>query len=214
MSEPLFSAAADRNKEPILKALREILPAQGTALEIASGTGQHAAWFAGGLRGWTWQPTDADESVLPAIAEWIARSGLSNVRPALRLDVMSPRWPAEGPIFDQPFNAIFCANMLHIAPWATCAALMRGSASHLAQDGILVTYGPYLEDDVLTAPGNLAFDQSLRARKPSWGIRGLQDVRHEAAAAGLALRGRHEMPANNLLLVFGRAVATPVLPIR
>jgi hypothetical protein len=94
--------------------------------------------------------------------------------------------------------------MLHIAPWPTCAALMQGAARHLAPDGVLVTYGPYLEDDVATAPGNLAFDQSLRARNPAWGIRRLRDVQAEAQRFGLALRERHAMPANNLLLVFAR----------
>ncbi len=129
---------------------------------------------------------------------------MPNVLLPRRLDVLSARWPAEGPGFDQPFDAVFCANMLHIAPWATCAALMRGSAQHLAPGGVLVTYGPYLEDEVATAPGNVAFDQSLRSRNPDWGIRRLEDVSDEAARAGLALRSRHAMPANNLLLVFGR----------
>lgn len=207
MADLPFSAAADRNKEPILALLREILPGQGAALEIASGTGQHVTWFAAGLPGWSWQPTEADASALPAIAESAARAGLPNVRPPLRLDVLSARWPAQGQDFGQPFDAIFCANMLHIAPWATCAALMRGSARYLAPDGVLVTYGPYLEDSVVTAPGNLAFDQSLRARNPAWGIRRLEDVRREAGLVGLVLRARHAMPANNLLLVFGRAAA-------
>jgi hypothetical protein len=198
------STAADRNKQPILDVLRRVLPAQGTALEIASGTGQHAAWFAAALPGWTWQPTDADASALPSIAAWISQAGVANVRPPLLLDVMAPQWPAQGPPFAQPFDAIYCANMLHIAPWATCAGLMQGSARHLAAGGVLVTYGPYLEDDVPTAPGNLSFDQSLRARNPAWGIRRLQDVTREAQRAGLALRERHEMPSNNLLLVFAR----------
>lgn len=196
------SPAADRNKQPILDVLRGMLPARGTALEIASGTGQHAAWFAAALPGWTWQPTDADASALPAIAAWASQAGLANVRPPLLLDVMAPQWPAQGPPFAEPFDAIYCANMLHISPWATCAALMQGSAQHLAAGGVLVTYGPYLEDDVPTAPGNLSFDQDLRARNPAWGIRRLQDVAREAQRAGLMLRERHAMPANNLLLVF------------
>ena len=207
MSDLPYSAAADRNKEPILECLRKILPAQGTALEIASGTGQHVIWFAAGLPGWTWQPTETDETGLAAIALRAAQAGLANVRRPLRLDVMSARWPAEGAEFGQRFDAIFCANMLHIAPWPACDALMRGSARYLTPDGVLVTYGPYLEDGVVTAPGNVAFDQSLRARNPAWGIRRLEDVSREAARAGLALRTRHAMPANNLLLAFGRAAA-------
>jgi SAM-dependent methyltransferase len=198
------SAAADRNKQPILDVLRQMLPAQGTALEIASGTGQHVAWFAAALPGWTWQPTDADASALHSIAAWTARAGLANVRPPVLLDVMAPRWPDQKPAFAEPFDAIYCANMLHISPWATCAALMQGCARCLAPGGVLVTYGPYLEDEVPTAPGNLAFDQSLRARNPAWGIRRVEDVKGEAQRAGLVLRERHAMPANNLLLVFGR----------
>lgn len=204
MSEPPFSAPADRNKEPILRLLRDILPAQGSALEIASGTGQHVSWFAAGLPGWTWQPTEADAGALPAIAQWVSRAGVANVRPPLRLDVMAAQWPGDGPAFGPDFDAIFCANMLHISPWPTCPALMLGSARHLAPGGVLVTYGPYLEDGVATAASNLAFDQDLRARNPQWGIRRLAQVQGEALAAGLTLRQRHAMPANNLLLVFGR----------
>lgn len=200
MSTLPHSPAAERNKQPILDVLRTVLPAQGKALEIASGTGQHVAWFAAALPGWVWQPTDAQESALPGIAAWT--SHLTNVRPPLLLDVMAPQWPAQGPLFLEPFDAVYCANMLHIAPWPTCAALMQGCARHLAPGGILVTYGPYLEDDVPTAPSNVAFDESLRARNPAWGIRRVEDVAREAQRAGLALRGRHEMPANNLLLVF------------
>lgn len=205
MSTLPHSPAADRNKQPILDVLRTVLPARGVALEIASGTGQHAAWFAAALPDWTWQPTDADAGMLPAIAAWTAQEGLPNVRPPLLLDVMSPQWPSEGPPFAQRFDAVYCANMLHISPWATCAALMQGCARHLAPGGVLVTYGPYLEDDVATAAGNAAFDASLRERNPAWGLRRLEDVAEEARRAGLALRQRHAMPANNLLLVFGPA---------
>ena len=199
------SPAADRNKQPILEILRTVLPAQGTALEIASGTGQHVTWFAAALPQWTWQPTDADATMLPAIAERIVQEGLANVRPPAHLDVTAPRWPAQGPEFTQPFDAIYCANMLHIAPWACCAGLMQGAARHLAPHGLLVTYGPYLEDEVVTAPGNLAFDASLKERDLAWGLRRREDVEAEAARAGLVLRERHAMPANNLLLVFARA---------
>ena len=204
MSALPHSPAADRNKQPILDVLRHLLAARGAALEIASGTGQHAAWFASALPGWTWQPTDADADSLPAIAAWAAQSGATNVLPAVRLDVMAPQWPSEGEPFAAPFDAIYCANMLHISPWATCAALMQGAARHLAPGGLLVTYGPYLETGVPTSPGNLAFDQSLRERNPAWGIRRLEDVKAVAQASGLAWRERHAMPANNLLLVFAK----------
>ncbi len=197
------STAADRNKVPILDVLRRILGERGTALEIASGTGQHVAWFASALKGWNWQPTDEDASVLPMIKARIAEAGLANVRPPLLLDVMAPEWPSPDAPFAQRFDAIYCANMLHIAPWATCAALMQGAARHLAAGGALITYGPYFEDDVPTAPGNQAFDESLRARDPLWGVRRLDDVVAEAHRAGLEFRRRHAMPANNLLLEFG-----------
>jgi hypothetical protein len=200
MPAPQHSPAADRNKQPIVDVLRHLLPARGTALEIASGTGQHVAWFAAALPGWTWQPTDFDAAALLSIDAHVAQAGLTNVRPPLQLDVTAAQWPVRGQVFD----AIYCANMLHISPWATCAGLMAGAARHLAPQGVLVTYGPYLEDDVPTAPGNLQFDESLRARDPAWGIRRLEDVEREAQRAGLALRERHAMPANNLLLLFGR----------
>ena len=192
------SPAADRNKEPILARLRGVLGEHGTALEIASGTGEHAVWFAASLVGWTWQPTDSDPGMLPVIAERIARSALANVLPPQQLDVTALQWPLPARTFD----AIFCANMLHIAPWDACPALMAGAARHLAPGGRLITYGPYFEEGVPAAPSNLAFDQSLRARDPAWGIRALEDVVAEARRTGLVLAQRHAMPANNLLLVF------------
>jgi hypothetical protein len=208
MPQPDFSPAAERNKQPILELLRQLLPAHGSALEIASGTGQHVAWFAANLPHWTWQPSDAQPDGFPSIAARVAQQGLRNVRAPLLLDVMAAHWlPGDGQ-FDTQFDAIYCANMLHISPWATCAALMRGSARHLAPGGMLITYGPFLEDGVATSAGNLAFDQSLRAREPAWGIRRREDVEREAASAGLHLSARHAMPANNLLLVWKRVSAS------
>ena len=218
MTDLPFSTAAERNKQPILEALRDVLGERGTALEIASGTGQHAVWFAAALADWVWQPTDADADALPAIATRIAQSGLANVRPPVLLDVMSTPWPTADAPFAERFDAIFCANMLHIAPPATCAALMQGAARHLQPDGLLITYGPYLEDGPV-APSNEAFDRSLRARDPAWGIRRLDDVVREAACSGLALCARRSMPSNNLLLAFQRlehavALSAPDSPQR
>ncbi len=201
MQSPNFSPAADRNKQPILDVLREVLPDHGIALEIASGTGQHVAWFAANLPQWTWQATDAVPAALDSISAWVAGQGLLNVRPPLVLDVMAPEWLPGDVVFD----LVYCANMLHISPWTTCAALMQGSARHLAPGGLLVTYGPYLEDGVPTSEGNLGFDKSLRAQDPAWGIRRKEDVALEAARAGLRLQARHAMPANNLLLVWAKA---------
>jgi hypothetical protein len=192
------SPAAERNRGPILSELLRLLPPQGVMLEIASGTGQHAAHFAAALPGWDWLPSDGDGSALASIAAWC--EDLSNVRPALQLDVLAAHWPG----VPAPLDAIFCANLLHIAPWSSCAALMQGAARHLGPQGQLLTYGPYLVDGVATAPGNVAFDADLRQRNPAWGLRRLRAVAQQAEAAGLQLRQQVAMPANNLLLLFTR----------
>jgi SAM-dependent methyltransferase len=198
-----FSPAAERNKQVILDRLQALLPAQGRALEIASGPGQHVVWFAEQLPGWQWQPTENDPVLVAAIDARVQIAGLQKqVRPARALDVTQLPWPLAEPA--PAFDAIFCANLLHIAPWAVCSGLMEGAAQCLAPGGLLITYGPYLEQDVPTAPGNQAFDASLRASNPHWGVRQLEDVAQQAAAAGLQLRERHPMPANNLLLVWAR----------
>lgn len=193
------SPASERNAAPILAELLKRLPAQGVMLEVASGTGQHAAAFSAALPGWQWQPTDFDAGALPSIAAWC--EGRPNVRPPLQLDVLSDPWPGVAAQVD----AMFCANMIHIAPWACTAGLMRGAARHLAPHGLLLTYGPYFEDDMETAPSNLAFDADLQRRNPSWGVRRLADVAAVAAGQGLVLHERVAMPANNLLLVWQRA---------
>lgn len=189
------SPAAERNGPPILAELRRLLPDQGLLLEIASGTGQHAACCAPGLPGWRWQPSERDPELLPSIAAWCA--GIANVEPALPLDLLAPP-----PL--PTVDAVFCANLIHIAPWACTAALMRLAAERLAPAGLLIMYGPYLEDKVATAPSNLAFDEDLRARNPAWGLRRLAAVQAEAAAVGLQLHERVPMPANNLLLAWRR----------
>lgn len=207
-SAALTSPASERNRQPILDVLLRVLPLSGRALEIASGTGQHAAWFAAHLPQWTWQPSDVVNDAFASITAWSAHLGASKVLPPLRLDVTDHRWPADAPeLAHGSLDAIFCANMLHIAPWAACAGLMQGAARYLRPAGLLITYGPYLQAGVATAPGNLAFDASLRQRDPRWGIRALEDVAREAEAAGLRLHERVEMPANNLVLVWQRRSA-------
>ncbi|PTT17703.1 SAM-dependent methyltransferase [Acidovorax sp. HMWF029] len=203
------SPAAERNQTPILERLLALLAPAGAALEIASGTGQHAAHFAAALPGWTWQPTDLQDTHFGSITGWAEQAQAHNVCAPLRLDVLQNPWPSNGPAFGAPFDLVYCANMLHIAPWACCAGLMQGAARHLAAGGHLVTYGPYLEDGVPTAPGNLAFDASLRAQDAAWGIRRIEDVMAVAASAGLQLAARHSMPANNLLLVWTHAACHP-----
>lgn len=203
-SELPCSPAAERNQQPILTLLQRLVPDTGHALEIASGTGQHVSAFAAAMPGWTWQPSDWQTDGFASIAGWCQARGAANVRPAVQLDVRHHPWPdaAAGAPFDTPFDLIYCANMLHIAPWDCCAGLMHGAAHHLAPGGQLITYGPFLELGVPTAPGNLAFDASLRAQNPEWGLRRLDEVAQEARAAGLHLAARHAMPANNLLLVW------------
>ena len=200
MTEDLrhHSPAAERNREPILDVLRRVLPDRGLLLEVASGTGQHAAYCSAGLAGWEWLPSDYETTSFRSIEAWCA--GRANVRRPLHLDVLCVPWtgvPAQ-------VDAIFCANMIHIAPWACCAGLLRGAARHLGARGLLIMYGPYLEDEVPTSPGNLAFDAELRARNPEWGLRRRVDVEREAGTVQLVLRERVPMPANNLLLVWGR----------
>jgi hypothetical protein len=197
------SPAAERNQAPLLAQLERLLKPRGVALEIAAGTGQHAAHFAAALPGWDWQPSDVEATALASIDARCA--GLANVRPALRLDVLRAAWAGVPPVVD----AIFCANLLHIAPWPTCAALMQGAARHLGADGLLLVYGPFVVDGEPTAPSNLAFDADLRARDARWGLRRLAAADAEATAAGLALRERIVMPANNLLLAWARGRSSP-----
>lgn len=201
------SPAAERNKSAILAALQTLLPSSGRLLEIAAGTGQHAVFCAAGMPGWQWQPSDPDPASLLAIAAWSTTQHSPRLLPALQLDVLTEPWPAE--VSDSAFSwdALFCANMLHIAPWACCAALMRGAARLLTADGQLITYGPYRVRGEPISPGNQAFDADLRARNPAWGLRWLHDVAEQAEAAGLQLNQRHAMPANNQILVFRRRAA-------
>lgn len=201
----LRSAAAERNQGPIVAELKRLLPPAGLLLEIASGTGQHAAHSAAVMTSWRWQPSDADPSALASIEAWCR--GLPNVMPPLLLDVLNvldvadqsrSGWPG----VPNPVDAIFCANMIHIAPWPVCVALMQGAARHLSEQGLLLLYGPFIVDGELTSDSNMAFDVSLRSRHDAWGLRRLADVLQEAQAAGLGLQERVAMPANNLLLVW------------
>lgn len=188
--------ATERNREPLLAVLREVLPTSGTLLEIASGTGQHAAFFAQAFPGLAWQPTDIGPQDLQSIEAWRAEAALPNLRPALRLDVCEERWPVEAA------DAVLCVNMIHIAPWEACQALMRGAGRVLSPGGCLVLYGPYFVEGRPTAPSNIAFDESLRGRNPAWGVRELGAVTAEALGAGLSRERVVDMPSNNLTVVF------------
>ena len=190
--------AATRNREPILAVLRTVLPERGLVLEVASGTGQHAAWFAQALPGLTWQPSDPDPDALESIAAWRATADLPNLKPPVALDAASPVWPIERA------DAVLCTNMVHISPWAATQGLLRGAARLLPANAPLILYGPYRRADVPTAPSNEAFDASLRSRDERWGLRDLEAVESEAALNHLRFERLFEMPANNLTLVFRR----------
>lgn len=204
-----FSPAADRNKQAILEVMQHVLPAGGRMLEVASGTGQHAAWLGSNLPGWEWQPTEANSTALPTIAAWARQTGATNIKAPCLLNVLEAQWPANDETlasdFGLPFDAVYCANLLHIAPWDACLGLVAGAARHLKPDGLLLIYGPFFEDGVATAQSNLDFDTSLRAQNPQWGIRQRSAVEAAAQHAGLDLSGRFAMPANNLMLVFKRS---------
>ena len=189
--------AAARNREPILAVLREVLPATGVVLEIASGSGEHAMWFAQALPGIEWQPSDGDDGARASIAAWRAQAGLANLRAPVALDAAAPEtWPVARA------DAVVCINMIHIAPWAAAEGLFAGAARVLPAGGVLFLYGPYREGGRHTAPSNEAFDADLRRRNPEWGVRDLDAVTALAARHGFALARRVAMPANNLSVVF------------
>jgi SAM-dependent methyltransferase len=187
-----------RNRDPILDVLRRVLPRRGLVLEIASGSGEHAAYFARALPALTWQPSDPDQTALASAAAHGDDAALPNLLTPVRLDVTAPSWPIERA------DAIICCNMIHIAPWAACEGLIAGAARVLAGGGMLYLYGPYKIGGAHTAPSNQEFDGYLRSQNPAWGIRDLDKV--------TALAGRHNfklietvaMPANNLSVIFSR----------
>jgi SAM-dependent methyltransferase len=197
--EPPVSAAAERNKDPILSVLESVLPRKGSVLEIASGTGQHVCYFAASLPGLEWQPTEPDAASLDAIAARVRDSGLINVLPPVALDVQESRWPV-----GERYDAILCINMIHISPWAATHGLFRGAARHLGPRGLLVTYGPYLENGQ-AVESNLDFDASLKRRNPEWGLRELEEVSRVASSHGLLREKIVRMPANNLTVIFAKA---------
>jgi hypothetical protein len=193
------SPSSARNRDPLLAVLRRWLPASGTVLEVASGLGEHAAWFAEALPGVTWQPTDRSEEALAILSARRDAAGLANLAPPLLLDAAKPdHWPLDRA------DAVVCINMVHISPWAATQGLMAGAARVLPAGAPLCLYGPYIEADVETAPSNLAFDADLRRRDPAWGLRDLETVKSLAAEHDLTLAERIAMPANNLCLLFRR----------
>jgi cyclopropane fatty-acyl-phospholipid synthase-like methyltransferase len=192
-----FSPAAARNAEPILRVLRDVLPAAGQVLEIASGSGEHAMRFARALPGIVWQTSDPDADSRASIAAWIAHERLANVARPLDIDACTDDWTAKG-----PFDAVVAINMIHIAPWPATAALFAGARRVLRKGGIVFLYGPFLREGRHTAPSNEEFDAWLKARDPRSGVRDLGAVAAEASRSGFVLARTENMPANNLSVVF------------
>ena len=212
--------AALRNREPIADVLHNWLPAQGLVLEIASGTGEHAAYFAERFPHLEWQPTDIHPDALESIAAWREAAGLANFKAPLQLDASSGDWPISGadavlsikmdsdscddskPAEKGGFDVVLNLNMVHISPWSAALGLLDGAARVLKRGGALILYGPWLRAGVETAPSNLAFDQQLRERDPEWGLRRVEDFDAAASNRGFALEQTRAMPANNLMLLF------------
>ncbi len=188
--------AALRNRDPILDVLRETLPERGEVLEVASGTGEHVLHFASHFPGLTFQPSDPDTIARESIEAWIAESDAHNIKPAILLDASAATWPVTAA------DAILCINMIHISPWRATEGLVRGAAALLPSGAPLYLYGPYRRRDQPTAASNEEFDESLRARDASWGLRVLEDVAELAETHGLTLARIVTMPANNLSVIF------------
>ena len=197
MSDQLNFPATQRNRDPILSVLSDILPQKGQVLEIASGSGEHVVYFASRFPDIIWQPSDLDERCLRSINAWTVQQKLTNVRLPLELDTTDEaNWP-EG-----PFDAVTCINMVHISPWEATVGLMMCVGARLKSGGILFLYGPYRKDGAHTSPSNVEFEQWLQARDPRWGVRDMADVEAEARKNQMVLDQVIAMPANNFSLVF------------
>lgn len=191
--------AALRNREPIAAVLREWLPARGSVLEIASGSGEHAVYFALEFPQLDWQPSDIDPAALASIDARQADAGLPNLRAPIMLNAVAPVWPIAHA------DAVLSLNMVHISAWPAALGLLAGAARLLEPGAPLILYGPWLEDGVAPAPSNLAFDADLRARDLQWGLRRVEDFAAAAMDEGFRLEQRRAMPANNLMLLLRRA---------
>lgn len=212
-----YAPATQRNRIPILEVLQQVLPPTGTILEVSSGTGEHAVFFAPQLHPRAWIPSDPNPIARASIAAWRAQSPAANLWPPIALDARDPLWTLEQDplptslqktgLPDQPIVAIVNINMIHIADWSACLGLMAGARRILPPDGVLYLYGPFKQGGQHTASSNAAFDQSLRAQNPAWGVRDLEDVIAVAQTQELGLDSTVTMPANNLSLVFRRSPA-------
>jgi SAM-dependent methyltransferase len=190
--------AAMRNREPIYEVLKSWLPPTGLVLEVASGTGEHALYFAERFTNLEWQPSDIHADALASIEQWREAGDVSNLRPPLVIDASSPDWPIDRA------DALLSINMVHISPWASALGLLDGAARLLGTGAPLILYGPWLRNEVATAPTNLDFDSQLKERNPQWGLRRVEDFSAEASKRGLDLAETRAMPANNLMLLLRR----------
>lgn len=210
MDARLSSPATQRNRGPILDVLRRILPQTGAVLEIASGAGEHAIWFAAHFPDLAFQPSDPDPAHRASIVAWTAFAHVTNVLPPLALDTTVAGWETNGAI-PRDLCALLCINMTHIAPWSATLGLMRGAGKLLGSERVLYLYGAYKRERRHTSASNAAFDADLRARDPSWGVRDLEAVAAAAAAEGLALDEVVPMPANNLSVIFRKRVISSII---
>ncbi|BBK31563.1 uncharacterized protein DUF938 [Stella humosa] len=202
MSQPRHAPATARNRDAILAVLVDVLPPSGLLLEIASGTGEHAAYMAARLPGTIeWQPTDGAVDSLADIDGHARAGDGARIRPALLLDVTAATWPLASA------SSVLCCNMIHIAPWAAAEGLFAGAARTLDRaDAPLLLYGPFRRNGVHTATSNAEFDRSLQARDARWGVRCLEsEVLPLASRSGFRLDAIRPMPANNLMVMFRRS---------
>ena len=193
-----YAPATLRNRDLILDILRDVLPTKGVILEIASGSGEHVVHFARNFPDLVFQPSDREPEALRSVAAWVDAARVTNVRTPMVLDVSQSPWP------DPSADGILCINMVHISPWEATLALIRGAAAILPSTAPFYLYGPYKREGFATAPSNQAFDQSLRDRNPTWGLRDLEAVAEFAQSVGFSVPKVTEMPANNLSVVFRR----------
>lgn len=204
-----YAPATQRNRQPILDVLERVLPPTGTVLEIASGTGEHAVFFAPRLAPRQWLPTDINPLAIESVTAWQQAASASNLHPPLRLDVCALAWPVELEtdftelhLQAYPITALVNINMIHIAPWSACQGLMAGAGRVLPAGGVLYLYGPFKRRGGHTAASNETFDRSLKAQNVQWGVRDLEAVTEVAHAEGLSLIEVVDMPANNLSVIF------------
>jgi len=199
----MYAPAAERNKDAIYACLKERLPKSGSLLEIASGTGEHAAHLCPLFPNIDWQATNFDEEHLTSAISWQEHCQLENFLPVLSLDACSDIWPVEKNEYTHaPFDALFNANMIHISPWAVCEGLFAGANRVLKTGGKLYLYGPFKLNGEHTSESNVKFEQWLKDKDPSFGVRDLADVIKVASANSLSHEESCGMPANNFIQVF------------